>query len=127
MYEIFKIDYGKTYKSLVEEKFRYAIFKARFDSIQVHNTRYEKGEVSYFLKINSFSDLSDEEFERIYLTYQQNTEEAESTFELPESAVVPDSIDWRSKGAVLPVQNQGYCGSCYAFSAVSVKFHSLTI
>ncbi|PQQ06039.1 ervatamin-C-like [Prunus yedoensis var. nudiflora] len=113
--------YGRVYADNAEKERRFAIFKNNVQFVEKFNT---EGNKTYKLGLNEHSDLSDEEFLRQRTGYKRATEltsSANISFSYKDLSPtdVPPSIDWREKGAVTPIKNQGSCGSAWAFSAVA--------
>jgi len=108
-------EFSKSYGAY-EAPQRQKIFEANLQKIQAHNAEYQAGKVSWYMAVNQFADWSQEEFQGIRSTKYQPSLEPMKTLELSEQAA-PGSMDWRTKGVVTAVKNQGGCGSCWAFSA----------
>jgi cathepsin F len=111
--------FEKNYESEEERLRRFDIFRANLADIEKLQD-VEAGTATYS-HLSPFADLTSEEFstrlglkpELDQLAMKPEAVEPLGTSDLP------DSFDWRDKGAVNPVKNQLQCGSCWAFATVA--------
>ncbi|PON32633.1 Cysteine Protease [Parasponia andersonii] len=110
--------HGRVYKDVSEEEKRFMIFKRNVARIDAFNRASNE---PYKLGVNQFADLTNEEFRASRNRYKAHVCDSSKTtsFKYENVTAAPSSLDWREKGAVTPVKDQGQCGCCWAFSAVA--------
>ncbi|TMW87257.1 hypothetical protein EJD97_020201 [Solanum chilense] len=121
-HENWMVHHGRVYKDDIEKEHRFKIFKKNVEFIESFN---KNGTQRYKLAINKYADLTTEEFTTSFmgldtsLLSQQESTATTTSFKYDSVTEVPNSMDWRKKGSVTGVKDQGGCGCCWAFSAAA--------
>jgi len=130
-FDEYLVDFRKSYPES-QMDYRRNIFNRHLDIIRRHNANNTH---SYYLHVNDFTDMHPEEFRRSTKGFHRGAHAKLQGVEPRGAAPVnydflktlPESMDWRDKGVVTPVKNQGGCGSCWAFSSAETLESHLAI
>jgi len=116
LFDVFNRNFNRTYGTVELKQKKFEVFAENMELMH-HLNRIERGTARY--GITKFMDLTTDEFSKLYRPgFVDHFGEKPKLFDtkMLKSTKIPDSVDWREKGAVTPVKNQGSCGSCWAFS-----------
>jgi len=110
-HEKWMTQYGKVYKDASEREKRFQIFKNNVQFIESFNAA---GDKPFNLSINKFADLHSEEFKALLTNGQRKERRVwrarETSFRYDSITKIPATVDWRKRGAVTSIKDQGTCG-----------------
>jgi len=119
----FKTEFLKSYDTPHEENLRQKMVEMRLKKIMLHNKNPHS---TYKMGVNHLLDWTDAELKKMHglnkgLLYHQKQDPQYNSMEMNIDAekmkALPKNVDWREKGIVTPVKDQGRCGSCWTFAS----------
>lgn len=120
LWDEWKIKHSKVYNNQSDVIFRRAVWEKNMQLVLRHNQEASAGQHSFTMGLNHLADMTAEEInEKLNgLKVEEPNNFRNGTFKEVTGLLLPRSVDWRKQGLVSPVQNQGSCGSCWAFSSM---------
>ncbi|CBJ33775.1 Cathepsin-like proteinase [Ectocarpus siliculosus] len=137
LFQEFGIKFEKSYENDDEKAMRFEVFKRNLKRIDERNSK----SLGVKYDVTMWTDLTHEEFKgyqnygkisdeakEVARSKAMSTKDASDMYESCQSCTrfpeleqyitgdLPTEFDWRDYGAVTPVKNQAYCGSCWTFS-----------